>query len=126
MKARGGFVSNSSTTSFCIYGVYFEDLHQLVEDNQKLKEAILKQDPETDLDNYGDYDMSEVISDIVGLPYYPAPYDNDGAFFGRKYSTIDDDETGAEFKKSIRDSIKEFIEVEDKDFGTHDEAWRDG
>lgn len=40
MKVRQGFVSNSSTTSFCIYGAYvstkgtdIDDLYELAEDN---------------------------------------------------------------------------------------------
>jgi hypothetical protein len=30
MKTRNGFVSNSSTTSFCVYGVHVEDGHALL------------------------------------------------------------------------------------------------
>jgi len=33
MKLRQGFVSNSSTTSFCIYGAYFSDDSKLKDKN---------------------------------------------------------------------------------------------
>jgi len=39
MKIRNGFVSNSSSTSFCVYGWIKDDLNQTVKDTLKKIEA---------------------------------------------------------------------------------------
>jgi hypothetical protein len=49
MKIREGFVSNSSTTSFCIYGAFLEDTEEI--DEEKAGKLGL----EIEYDDYGIY-----------------------------------------------------------------------
>lgn len=81
MKYRSGFVSNSSSTSFCIYGVCFENI------NEAKREA---------LDNESMYSVYD--------------YDGDRMWVGRSWSAIGDDETGKQFKESTEQKIQQIAQ----------------
>ena len=92
MKIRNGFVSNSSSSSFCIYGT------------------------SVDIDG----NIEEMIEN-TGLEihnYY------DTIYVGRSWSSIKDDETGAQFKESVNKALKN-LGIDAK-CGTCEEAWFDG
>lgn len=100
MKIRKGFVSNSSTTSFCIYGKHFCDYdvkEKIKEVNEKLKEAKIS--------------------------VYESPYDD--IYVGRDFCLIDDSETGLEFKKSTEKTMKKIF-GDDIECTTITEGWWDG
>jgi len=78
MKIRSGFVSNSSTSSFLIYGVY--------------------------LDAHPDLD---VISQIESIPGFEVIHPEYGWYIGRNPQSIRDDETGKEFKESVSRILSE-------------------
>lgn len=97
MKIRQGFVSNSSTTSFCIYGV--ETNEDVWEDAKEVGLAI------ESFSDYSEYDYA------VGLPYH----------------MIQDNETGAEFKHRVQTAIRKiFPDVKDEAFGLQADAYYDG
>jgi hypothetical protein len=104
MKIRKGFVSNSSSSSFCIYGI---DLNESA-DLSFLSKAEYS-DPE-----------------IEGLEIHR--YADCGIYIGRSWCAIKDDETGAMFKKSIEEKLKEVFKdkIEIPACRTHSEAWYDG
>ena len=77
MKVRFGFISNSSSTSFTIYGIYIES------------------DP---------YEKISNIAGKMGL-FTHGDQDGEGVYIGRKWSNIRDNETGAEFKKYVKEKI---------------------
>ena len=78
MKIRQGFISNSSTTSFCIYGVC---LHG----------------------NARDKSIAKPLEKIPGNPnYYNSEY-----FVGIPWCNIEDDETGAQFKARVKKLLLE-------------------
>ncbi len=107
MKIREGFVSNSSTTSFCIYGLYL--------DSEAIREKF-NLDTEADL-----YDELETkFGSDVSLNF--DPYD-DGCWIGLDWPTIRDYETGAEFKQRVK-YIFDKVGITDE-LGTHQEAWHD-
>jgi hypothetical protein len=80
MKLRTSFVSNSSTTSFLIHGVYLNLLDCAFDALQ--------------------------ISDICGkhgLTVRVSPYDD--LYIGRSYDSLKDDETGASFRYTTKVKI---------------------
>ena len=104
MKTRIGFVSNSSTTSFCIYGIRTED--------EKIKEII---------ENIDYLKLRE-----FGISTY-SHYDEGATFIGRSFHAIRDDETGLEFKNNTKLILKELLKenVDDQCF-IYQEGWYDG
>ena len=92
-----GFVSNSSSTSFCIWGAYISGFEG------RLSELLT------------------LIKD-TGLEYHQTPWNSIAV--GRSFSSIKDDETGAQFKQGIVDKLKE-LGLADK-CNVCEEAWYDG
>lgn len=97
MKTRNGFVSNSSTSSFCIYGA-------MVDRNKVNEEEMEKWGLEV---YYGD-----------------SNWEQDKIYVGKSWSSIKDDETGAQFKKQIESLLKRLFDI-DK-CSTIEKAWYDG
>ena len=111
MKIRHGFVSNSSSSSFSIYGASF--------DNEKLKELL-----KTGGNEYALCDILDEMCTKEGLEYY-MPCDYSTSYIGKSFSAIEDNETGKEFKDKVEKAIKKLIghkvECSKKKL-----AWRDG
>ncbi len=101
MKTRPGFVSNSSTTSFCVFGIAV---------------SIDRIDA-----------LEEMIDDISLETFYgdPDSYDRQ-VYIGKEYSSIADDETMSQFKERISTAIKTLLPDEDHDCSLHEESYRDG
>jgi hypothetical protein len=116
MKIRIGFVSNSSSCSFCIYGLalYEGDLRKMLG---------LTDDGDNDNDFCSD-DIAELfqkagINDIE-IQYGPESSD---LYIGKDWCKIGDDQTGKQFKEDIEKKIKKILKKTDLKFGTHEEAW---
>jgi hypothetical protein len=98
MKNRFGFVSNSSSSSFVVYGISGFDEAEIAEiAKTKLKELG------EDISDYED-DSSEAIYDYF-VEELGWSYNGEYSMLGRSWSSINDDETGAEFKKSVEDAL---------------------
>ena len=98
MKVRNGFVSNSSTSSFLIFGTYLENSSE---------------------------DIYQQFAGVEGIVVHSGPYDEDGVYVGRCPSTIRHDETGKQFKESTQKLIEEKLGREVKcDWMEH--AWYNG
>jgi len=110
MKTRQGFVSNSSSSSFLIYGVCIEEDEAI-----KLAEKLTKENFEEP------WEAREAIDYKTNFETY-CPYDE--IFIGKSWDSIKDDETGKQFKDSIEKELKE-LGITDG-FSTHEYAWRDG
>jgi len=96
MKLRLGFVSNSSSTSFCIYGIWVDN-------------------PEKEL-----RDMAEKLGLFCQRDQY-----GDGLYIGREWSSIGDDVTGRQFKEATQEKVNK-LPVDAKTCTTHEEGWWDG
>ncbi len=119
MKIRTGFVSNSSSSSFVIYGIASEDLDINKLLKKKVKEGIIqapKPEPEDnteeneddeDWDDY-EYEMMEELAAKVGLQYHK-DYDNGTVYIGINPFNIKDNETGAQFKARVKKTIEDLL-----------------
>ena len=115
MKVRNGFVSNSSSSSFCIYGKYF-DSDELLE---KVKTTNFLTEEELEEVENDDYELVEIIEEKTGLEVY---MDEDCAWIGKSWSYIGDDETGRQFKENVASEIEKIFGPGSGDnCGTHDE-----
>jgi len=87
MKIRQGFVSNSSTSSFLIYGICIN----------------------CPLINDENYDLEKIISENkLNLKVETGPYYED-LYVGRCPTSIKDDENGKQFKESIESDLKKLV-----------------
>jgi hypothetical protein len=109
MKIRASFVSNSSSTSFCIYGTRIES-SELCD--------LLKIDPE-EVDSVFDrvYDLARKLD----LDVYAGS--DDGLYYiGESFTTIGDNETGLQFKVRVKAQIEKLLGSSGYDLGIHEET----
>ena len=99
MKIRNGFVSNSSSSSFLIYGI----------------QATCPEDEEV-------YDFTE-RAEKAGLNSYIVDSE---PYLGLEWDQVQDDETGAQFKERVKKMLTDFFGEEPEKIGTLSEAWYDG
>jgi len=98
MKIRKGFVSNSSSTSFCIYGIHIYN-------------------PTNDL-----YEEAEGL----GL-FVRGDQGGDGLYIGKSWTHIGNDETGRQFKEAAQETVNKLsISDKQKSCRTIQEGWFDG
>ena len=125
MKLRTGFVSNSSSSSFVVYGTSFDDasdfIKLVIKNDDKLKAKIEKHvkeqygesgedgEPATLEDIIEDdyYEILEIILEDIGMEY-TTPEDG-GVMIGVSPFDIKDDETGAQFKARVKAEIEKIV-----------------
>ncbi len=117
MKIRNGFVSNSSSSSFCLFGIYVDHTTIL----EKLKEFAGTDDlgDETDV-----YTAGEFLAEKMGVEFEYGPSECYGSYFGRSPQSLKDEETGAQFKESVKVAVEKFFPGQQPAW--HEEGWYDG
>lgn len=130
MKIRMGFVSNSSSSSFLIYGICV-GASDVVKAATKLGlvKASETDEAETDEAETDDYDTAQRIRWDLGRKLEvdeasPGDY-GDYFYFGISPEKIKDDETGAEFKARVKKVLVEAF-GEDIKLEYFSEAWYNG
>ena len=130
MKIRNGFVSNSSSSSFAVYGAeentdskkfirllkelsvekYNEYMRYFVRDNEDINiddiDELLKNDEFIEYieDDFGE--LAYYICDAIGDGYEHF-ITEDTCIIGKNYNNIGDDETGGQFRNSVLESLKQ-------------------
>jgi len=127
MKCRIGFVSNSSSESFCMFGIGIEYYEVIKKLNKKYKKLFDKEFKIKD-DNYSNiekYDLFEFLNNIdLNIKCNSGPPYEDYIYIGKEWCDIKDNETGLQFKNSIKNEIKLlFKDSEDLKFKTHEISW---
>ena len=112
MKIRQGFVSNSSSSSFLIYGAEVSN-H---------KEKLAEKFGLGELEN--SYELVDTIEGKTGL-FVSSGSDGDSLYVGRSWSSVKDEETGLQFKQSVEKKFKEELGLDVK-LETCSEAWYNG
>jgi hypothetical protein len=128
MKVRVGFVSNSSSSSFLIYGISMSE-SKIVDMMKEMFPEDVKEYCTCDEDSsYRDdiWEICEVLTDKLGEGFeFHRPDENGDVYVGKSLTRQKDEETGAEFKASVDVAIKKIFGDESKpDYLA--EAWRDG
>lgn len=105
MKIRADFVSNSSSSSFVLWGVSF-DTDNLVE---KLRDAGLVPERPDGGEDHVNEDIEEFL-DSRKIPYdeYVFGYDDNFIAFGLSPACMKDNETLKEFKTRVIDRLKSY------------------
>jgi hypothetical protein len=122
MKIRNGFVSNSSSSSFCIYGatIDYDDLRKAfeIEEGSDDDSGDIYELSER-LEGYGDKKKQKKLP--KGFEQH-IPEGSDSVYIGRSWDSVGDNETGKEFKKNVEEALKEFFGKK-IDCDTHAESW---
>ena len=126
MKTRRGFISNSSTTSFTVYGTRIGSEEAL----KFIKTMDLTEAHEC-VNGGGDpvWVLGEALynEELEGLEvYYGDPNSYSRVYLGGSPDECPDNKTMGDFKEEIEGNIKKTLKTEDVVFGMHSEAYRDG
>jgi hypothetical protein len=126
MKIRQGFVSNSSTSSFCIYGTCLDSSEIIGKLKTEYKTALMLAQ---DSDDEDDLDVSDFLEQFFGeqdgsWTYYD-PCEDGNYYIGRSWTDIKDEETARQFKDKIEQIIGKYFNAEGVNFGNYEEAFSD-
>ena len=115
MKVRTGFVSNSSTSSFIIFGCCL-DKEEVVK--VLLEKKVITQEQSED---YGSAEYgAEAIGDGCDVEYGDG--EDNYIYFGWDFTSIPDDVVVGEWKKEKEDMVKKIF-GDDVKCSVHSEAW---
>ena len=104
MKTRIGFVSNSSSSSFLIYGASIS------------RDELIKGLTGANIPFDAEYLQGTTFE---GFDFW-RPFDDD-FYIGRSWSSIDDNETGKQFKEGVEAAIRKILP--EAECSTIEQAW---
>jgi hypothetical protein len=121
MKIRSGFVSNSSSSSFCVHGAHIDsdEIMDLINsigsafpESKQISELVTKCKVEYEdgsLFEHGNLDkLLNQIFEKTQIEFI-LNWECEAIWLGRSYETLKDDETGAQFKASAESEIRKYL-----------------
>jgi hypothetical protein len=129
MKIKIDHVTNSSSVSFCMYGLSMTKIPESViqKTYESMKDILSPGYTYEKFQNNVDLHM---IADIArktlntDFEVYIEPYDGE-EYIGIAYSDMDDDETKREFESRL-DKVFEQLGFDSSECGVVEDSWRDG
>ena len=121
MKIRTGFVSNSSSTSFTIYGKEIDDVTSFFDEiYDKLPADLLQK-----MEKFDDYDKMEELAEFLGKEFecHSLEYYN---YLGVNWFNLGEDETPRQFKEKIDNTFKEKLGIDANELDMHEYCGYDG
>jgi hypothetical protein len=126
MKIRNGFVSNSSSSSFLIYGTTIDtdDVKQILKNNnievEKYEDPNVDKEEIDEEDDFEDdfeeeedfYENFEALGKLLGkddLTCEGVCDDQENIYIGASWSSVKDDETGLQFKTRVEKAIEKLL-----------------
>lgn len=123
MKIKSDFVTNSSSSSFVVIGAHIEPDMIDLERFQKIKK---KENVTVEQIMEDPYEYLDPMLRGSDLQYSQGCTYGEGLMIGIPYTSMDEDETLKEFRRRVKDQIKEKLGVEVITPDHIEECWMDG
>lgn len=106
MKIRTGFVSNSSSSSFVVYGITMNS-SEVLDLAKKLGYETAVSEDEEYIDTY---ELLKFVAVKLGKDWGSSTGpQGECPMLGRKYQSLKDDETGKQFRDSVQQKLSEML-----------------
>jgi hypothetical protein len=121
MKIKSEFVTNSSSVSFVVVGIYLsesdisENLKNLIESKSSV--AVIYEDFEGNIDTL-------ILGTDLDYSFGDCNSGSENVMVGMHYTDMKDNETLGEFKARVQKQLKDSFGI-DKDVGHIESCWKD-